>query len=182
MLVHKLNSNYDYLGTMSKQEAVEMLYKGKVVPVANTEEVWRSPSTAIPIPFAVKLKREAKSRRGGNIALNAQNILRRDGHVCQYDDCQNRDNLSIDHVVPQSYYRNGKAAKHFPNVRMRSWENLVAACYNCNNLKKRDRTPEEAGMKLKKKPAKPQLHDWIDVKMLWEKIAEYQALHPMEAS
>jgi 5-methylcytosine-specific restriction endonuclease McrA len=35
-----------------------------------------------------------------------------------------------------------------------SWENLVTACRSCN-LKKRNRTPEEAGMRLLRKPSPP---------------------------
>lgn len=38
-----------------------------------------------------------------------------------------------------------------------TWENLVACCYPCNN-KKGDRTPDEAGMTLLKKPGKFGLH------------------------
>ncbi len=34
------------------------------------------------------------------------------------------------------------------------WENLVASCQGCNT-RKRGRTPEQAGMKLLKKPEKP---------------------------
>jgi 5-methylcytosine-specific restriction endonuclease McrA len=175
LTVHKFNDSYDYLGTMSKQEAVEMIYKGKVVSIVDTDEVWRSPSTVIAIPFAVKLNRLTKSKRGGNISLNRDNILRRDNHICQYDDCKETKNLSVDHVIPQSYYKNGKAAKVNPhNHRCRSWENLVAACYKCNNLKKKNRTPEEAKMKLKKIPRKPVLNDWIDVFDLWQEIAARQ--------
>jgi hypothetical protein len=34
------------------------------------------------------------------------------------------------------------------------WENIVTACYPCNN-KKRGRTPEQAGMALLSRPIKP---------------------------
>ncbi len=47
--------------------------------------------------------------------------------------------LTLDHVVPRS--RGGRS----------SWENLVACCYRCNNSKG-DRTPEEAGFKLARRP------------------------------
>jgi 5-methylcytosine-specific restriction endonuclease McrA len=50
--------------------------------------------------------------------------------------------LTVDHVIPRS--RGGED----------TWENLVCACIKCNN-KKGDRTPEEAGMKLLRKPMKP---------------------------
>lgn len=175
MSVHKFNHNYDYLGSITKQEAVEMIYKGKMVSIVDTDEKWRSPSTTIAIPFAVKLTRPTKSRRGGMISMNRENILRRDNNVCQYDDCRETRNLSIDHVVPASYFKNGKAAKYYPEARCRSWENLVAACNKCNSVKKKNKTPEEAGMKLKKQPKKPVLNEWVDVYDLWQKIAEMQS-------
>ena len=50
--------------------------------------------------------------------------------------------LTIDHVVPKS--RGG------PDT----WENLVAACVPCNN-RKGNRTPEEAQMKLARRPFRP---------------------------
>jgi len=53
--------------------------------------------------------------------------------------------LTLDHVVPRS--RGGRS----------SWENLVACCYRCNNSKG-DRTPEEAGFKLARRPRPFTLH------------------------
>jgi 5-methylcytosine-specific restriction endonuclease McrA len=40
------------------------------------------------------------------------------------------------------------------------WENVIAACRACN-LRKRDRTPEEAGMKLLNHPRTPREMSWI---------------------
>lgn len=60
-------------------------------------------------------------------------IWRRDNFTCQY--CGISDNLSVDHILPES--QGGKLIA----------KNLVAACKSCNSRKK-DRTPEEAGMKL----------------------------------
>ena len=34
------------------------------------------------------------------------------------------------------------------------WENIVTSCYPCN-LRKRNRTPEQAGMRLLRKPFRP---------------------------
>jgi 5-methylcytosine-specific restriction endonuclease McrA len=64
-------------------------------------------------------------------------------HNCQY--CGNRfpdDDLTFDHVVPEC--RGGKTW----------WTNIVTACGSCNS-RKDDRTPEEAGMPLLRKPKKP---------------------------
>jgi hypothetical protein len=40
------------------------------------------------------------------------------------------------------------------------WENVAAACRSCN-LRKRDRTPEEAGMRLATTPRSPRDLAWI---------------------
>jgi 5-methylcytosine-specific restriction endonuclease McrA len=50
--------------------------------------------------------------------------------------------LTVDHVLPRS--RGGGT----------TWENCVAACYSCNS-KKGCRTPREAGMELRSRPARP---------------------------
>ncbi|HRE41122.1 MAG TPA: HNH endonuclease [Ignavibacteria bacterium] len=74
------------------------------------------------------------------IILSRKNILRRDGHRCQY--CGTTQNLTVDHVMPKS--RGGED----------SWENLTTACIRCNN-KKGDRTPEESKMHLHSIPKRP---------------------------
>jgi len=50
--------------------------------------------------------------------------------------------LTIDHVVPRA--RGGQS----------QWTNCVLACLACNTHKA-DRTPERAGMRLKRKPVRP---------------------------
>lgn len=77
------------------------------------------------------------------VRFSRHNIFERDGATCQYCGCQlPKSQLTIDHVLPQS--RNGGE----------SWENLVIACVTCN-VKKGNRTPEEAGMPLLRRPFKP---------------------------
>jgi 5-methylcytosine-specific restriction endonuclease McrA len=70
----------------------------------------------------------------------------RDGNSCQY--CRKvlpMGSLTLDHVIPKS--RGGRS----------TGENLVACCRACNN-RKGDRTPDEAGMTLTKKPGQFGLH------------------------
>ena len=75
------------------------------------------------------------------IILSRKNILRRDGHRCQF--CGRGDlPLTVDHVLPRS--RGGED----------TWENLVCACVQCNNAKG-DRTPEEARMPLMRRASRP---------------------------
>ena len=67
----------------------------------------------------------------------------RDGGVCQYSGKPlSFSDASIDHVLPQS--RGGET----------SWENCVL-CERLLNSKKGDKTPTEAGLKLRKIPTEP---------------------------
>ena len=77
------------------------------------------------------------------VRLSRRAIFVRDKHQCQY--CGRRPpnhELSIDHVVPRS--RGGED----------TWENLVLACTRCN-VRKGNRTPEEANMHLPHRPIRP---------------------------
>jgi 5-methylcytosine-specific restriction endonuclease McrA len=76
-------------------------------------------------------------------AITRRRLLRRDRHTCAY--CGGRfatDQLTCEHIVPVS--RGGRT----------TWMNLVAACAACNG-RKADRTPEEAGMRLRYLPYVP---------------------------
>jgi 5-methylcytosine-specific restriction endonuclease McrA len=78
-----------------------------------------------------------------SVRFSRANIYTRDGSRCQY--CRRRlprSELNLDHVVPRS--RGGAT----------NWENIVCSCVRCN-MRKADRTPDEAGMTLARKPARP---------------------------
>lgn len=78
-----------------------------------------------------------------SLRFNRRNLFARDEHRCQYcGRAKPSSQLSFDHVMPRS--RGGET----------SWENVVAACVDCNT-KKGGRTPQEARMKLIRKPKKP---------------------------
>lgn len=72
------------------------------------------------------------------------NIYARDRNTCQYCGGRfSRSELNIDHVVPRS--RGGVS----------TWENVVCSCHPCNHSKG-GRTPAEAGMRLLKRPLRPE--------------------------
>jgi 5-methylcytosine-specific restriction endonuclease McrA len=75
------------------------------------------------------------------------NVLLRDDFTCQYSG-ENHPvkELTWDHVLPRS--RGGKT----------SWTNIVT-CYSKINEMKDDRTPEEVGLQLIKKPKEPTFHE-----------------------
>jgi 5-methylcytosine-specific restriction endonuclease McrA len=77
------------------------------------------------------------------VSFSRRNIFKRDRYTCQYCGEQpGGEELTIDHVVPRS--QGGQS----------TWDNCVLACVACNK-RKADRTPQEAGMKLRGQPARP---------------------------
>ena len=99
-------------------------------------------SLTILVPAVVVLRRPVR-RAASGVRFSKVNVCARDDFTCQY--CETKlpmSRLNFDHVVPRS--RGGKT----------EWNNIVAACYPCNT-KKRNRTPDEAGMRLLAEPNRP---------------------------
>lgn len=135
-----LNQDYQALSVCSVERAMVLVWlrKAEMVEVRD-DRALRSVRARFPWPSVVRLKGYVRVpyRR---VLLTRRNVLRRDGHRCQY--CGATDRLTLDHVLPRS--RGG------PDT----WENLVAACVPCNN-RKGNKTPDEAGMALARPPFRP---------------------------
>ncbi|MGK7933410.1 MAG: HNH endonuclease [Microcystaceae cyanobacterium] len=132
-----LNASYEPLNITSWRRAVVLLLKGKAEQLEHNE---KTIYTNFPLPSVIRLRYYVRVPYK-EIPLTRRNVLERDRHTCQY--CSYRgDDLTLDHVIPRS--RGGKD----------TWENLVAACVRCN-VKKGNRTPKEAQMKLKVQPRRP---------------------------
>lgn len=124
------------------QRAIVLFYLGKVEVLEEYDELVTAPSIALYVPSVVRLTRGNVSTKH-KVRFSRINVFTRDGFRCQY--CGERramSELNYDHVVPR--VRGGKTA----------WENIVTSCYACND-RKGSRTPEEAGMKLLRKPSRP---------------------------
>jgi 5-methylcytosine-specific restriction endonuclease McrA len=102
--------------------------------------VVRTVNRTFPYPSIIKLSAYVKVPFK-KVELSRKNVLRRDGHCCQYCGIKGLD-ITIDHIIPKS--KGGQD----------TWENLVTACHLCNNHKS-NTTPEEAGLTLISKPRKP---------------------------
>jgi 5-methylcytosine-specific restriction endonuclease McrA len=79
-----------------------------------------------------------------HVRFSRFNIFARDNNICQY--CGQRlarTELNLDHVIPRS--RGG----------LSTWENIVCSCHACNR-RKGGRTPDEAGMRLVRRPRRPE--------------------------
>lgn len=112
------------------------------LPVREGDDALPIIGTALRVPRIVHLHRYDRTPKV-TVRLTRRNLMFRDTHQCQY--CGKQPalrELNIDHVVPRS--RGG------PDT----WENLVTACRVCN-LKKGWKTPEEASMRLLRRPFRP---------------------------
>ena len=128
---------------VSWQQAFTLIYSKRVDVVEYYEgQIVRTPKSEFQVPSVIRYK------SGGHkyyirTRMSRGALLRRDNYRCAY--CEKRLNyltVTKDHVMPSS--RGGKDI----------WENIVSCCFPCNNYKG-DRTPEEAGLTLKRVPTKP---------------------------
>jgi len=140
-----LNAGYEPLAVVSFKRALVLVMneKASVVsedatdPVRSATHEWARPTVIILRNYVrVPGRRVPVSRRG---------VLRRDGYRCAYCGASA---TTIDHVEPKS--RGGAD----------SWENLVACCLKCNNVKG-DRTPAEMGWRLRVRPKAPHGPTWL---------------------
>jgi 5-methylcytosine-specific restriction endonuclease McrA len=78
-----------------------------------------------------------------HVRYSRVNVFARDRYTCQYcGTSPHRSQLNLDHVVPRSH--GGKT----------SWENVVCSCVECNR-RKGGRTPEQARLRLLRRPRRP---------------------------
>ncbi len=114
----------------------------RLLPVREEDDAIPIVGGELRVPRVVHLQRYDRTPRT-TVRLTRRNLMFRDGFQCQY--CAKRPplrDLNIDHVIPRS--RGGAD----------TWENLVTACRVCN-LKKGWKLPEEAGMRLARRPFRP---------------------------
>jgi 5-methylcytosine-specific restriction endonuclease McrA len=115
----------------------------------------------IAVPKIVRLLAYDKLPRGP-VKLNRRNLYARDQNRCQY--CGKRyptSELSLDHVIPRSHGGSN------------SWENIVCACVKCN-VRKGGRTPDQAGLKLIARPARPKRSPILTIKLSDSKYASWK--------
>ncbi|OQA47398.1 MAG: CRISPR-associated endonuclease Cas9 [Chloroflexi bacterium ADurb.Bin325] len=138
-----LNATYEPLSVISVQRAVVLLLKEKAELVEAATEYLHAACTRVPVPLVIRLVYYVRIPHPVMLTPTRRSVALRDRYTCQYcGQTPGRNMLTIDHVIPRS--RGGQT----------TWDNIVAACRACN-MRKGDRTPEEAGMKLRKRPGRP---------------------------
>ncbi len=141
-----LNAGFEPLAVVSFRRALVLVMNDKATvlaadgqhPVFGIHDAWDRPSVIV-------LRRYVRIPHARRVPLTRRGVLRRDGNRCAYCDGHA---TTIDHVLPRS--RGGED----------SWENLVACCLKCNNLKS-DRTPAEMRWELLFTPKAPHGTSWL---------------------
>jgi 5-methylcytosine-specific restriction endonuclease McrA len=142
-----LNATYEPLSVVSDRRAVVLVLSDKADVLHESGDAMHSEHLSVPVPSVVRLRSFVRVPFQRRAAISRRGVFLRDDGTCQY--CGNRAE-SIDHVIPRS-----RGGEHV-------WENVAAACRLCN-LRKRDRTPDEAGMRLARRPATPRELAWVVV-------------------
>lgn len=140
-----LNASFEPLCVVTARRAVVLVLRDKAEVVHSDDDVVRSERVRLDRPSVIRLVNYVKVPYRRRAALSRRAVFMRDGNECQY--CGTRAE-NIDHVLPRS--RGG----------LHTWENVVACCRRCNGDKE-NRTPQEAGMRLRSRPAPPSDHTWI---------------------
>ena len=143
-----LNANYEPLNVCTIRRAVGLIFADKASMLVNGRGEIHTAQTIFPAPSVIRLERMIKRPRP-SVKLNKQEVFRRDNYTCQY--CGRGDlDLTLDHVIPRD--RGGPT----------TWENIVCSCIPCNT-RKANRTPQEAGMHLIRKPKRPKWRPFLQV-------------------
>ena len=136
-----LNTDFQPLAVVRRNRAIVLVLLQRAEIVATDGSYSHAERIMVENPSVVRLTKYVnipyKSRR---VPVTRRNVLARDNHTCGY--C-GRTATTVDHVVPRA-----QGGPH-------TWKNVAAACRPCNG-RKRDRTPEEAGMPLRIKPYAPE--------------------------
>ena len=142
-----LNATMEPLCVVPARRAIVLVLSSKADVVHHNGHRFRSETLDLAAPSVVRLRRFVHVPYRRRAALSRRGVFIRDDFACQY--C-GRSAENVDHVVPRS-----RGGAH-------EWENVVAACRRCNG-RKRDQTPAEARMALRRAPFAPRAEFWLVV-------------------
>jgi 5-methylcytosine-specific restriction endonuclease McrA len=166
-----LNASYEPLGTISWRRAIQLILAEKVHAVEGLARSVRSVNRIVDVPSVVRLTYYVNVPRRG-ATWSRLGVLKRDGWECIYCGVRpgerkggktyQQSDFTLDHIRPRS--RGG----------YNTWGNTACACAVCNH-RKADRTPHEAGMKLRYEPKIPRTNILVvsgQMPVEWKKYLE----------
>ena len=147
-----LDSSYYPIQILDWKKAMVLFFTNRAEVVEHHDRIKiRSTNESFKLPKVLRLYSSFK--RYSRVKFNRTNVFMRDKFKCQYcGDRFNKEELTFDHVLPKS--RGGRT----------SWQNIVTSCHDCNN-RKADRTPEECGIRLIRKPCEPKWNPLMALKL-----------------
>ncbi len=137
--------SYFPLSLWGWQDAIKAVFLDRVNIVAEYNLKVNASNFSINLPSVISLKKYISINK--KIPFTRFNLFLRDKFRCQY--CNNKfraSELTFDHVISRS--KGG----------LSNWENVVSACFRCNN-KKGSMNCIEANMRLIRNPKKPSFND-----------------------
>ena len=143
-----LNSNFEPLNVCSLRRALSLMILGKAEVLQQRDQPIFTAHGEVGAPSVLKMRYMVK-RPMPQLRLSRHAVLARDNYTCQYCGVRGKD-LTIDHVIPRWC-----GGPH-------TWDNLVACCRRCN-LKKGDKTPQQAHMKLARPPKRPHFVPYLSL-------------------
>ena len=165
-----LNADNTYIGSISWQKSIVLLYKGKVEIVKATDRIVTNVGKTVEfiVPKVVRLITFIKQVYNKTKApYSKRAIFIRDRFKCQYCGLQmDKRDCTVDHIVPKAH--DGKT----------SWTNCCTSCTDCNNLKGnlplskkntltvKDSDGVEHHLKLRKLPYCPSIGDFLRQKAM----------------
>ena len=145
-----LNSSYEVLSFVPFRKMLKLVSKGKVEIISEFDDIIRWGSGEMKYPAIIRLKKYVK-RNYIHSNFSRAALVKRDEAKCQY--CQtklNASQITVDHVLPKSL------------GGITSFTNCVVCCTTCNN-KKANKTIQESGLTLLRKPMHPSFTDYYNV-------------------
>jgi len=145
-----LNTSYMPVNIIPWQDAICLWYTDKAEILDSYEDkMLHSWKSAMAMPAVIRLYSFVKPHRNISFyeSFTRKNVWLRDESKCQY--CGKPvalNSFTFDHVKSKS------------SGGLTTWTNIVCSCLKCNT-KKGNKTLEEAGMKLIKKPIAPVIAD-----------------------
>jgi 5-methylcytosine-specific restriction endonuclease McrA len=167
-----LNRLWQAVNVCTVRRALSLVFEGHAQVVFDTGDgdyrtfnfsAWQDLSRQAPLPeaihtvsFKIRVPRvilllvfDRLPRK--EVKFTRHNIFERDRNTCQYcGRVYDRKDLNLDHVVPRD--RGGPT----------TWENIVCSCIECNT-RKANRTPQEAAMRLIRKPKRPKWRPFVQI-------------------
>jgi len=159
-----LNADNTYIGSISWQKSIVLLYKGKVEAVKNTNRIVTNVTNTVEfiVPKVVRLIRFIKSvYKKSNVSYSKRAVFIRDKFKCQYCGVQlDKKDCTVDHVNPKAL------------GGLSTWTNCATSCTDCNNLKgdftldQCRKHPRTRHLKLRKRPQVPSVGDFLRMKAM----------------